>query len=161
MTVWLRPNELQQLVDCHKAALEIYAAQWCDDAEDCVQEAFLKLVRQRQRPDRPIAWLFRVVRNIAISHRRSANRRKHREQQSAQLSRRIDAGDSPFESLAVGEALANLDDVLRQVIIAKIWGGLTFHEIAELLGISASTAHRHFDQALYKLKTRLGSPCLK
>jgi DNA-directed RNA polymerase specialized sigma24 family protein len=32
-----------------------------------VQEAFLKLVEQRSQPDRPLAWLYRVVRNGAIS----------------------------------------------------------------------------------------------
>ena len=57
----------------------------CDDCgselevtgEDSVQEAFVELSRQRTLPRQPVAWLFRVVRNRAISAarlRRSAAR---------------------------------------------------------------------------------------
>ena len=58
---------LGRLVDRHAAALELYARQWCDTPEDVVQEAFLKLAGQRPLPDKPAAWLFRVVRNGALN----------------------------------------------------------------------------------------------
>jgi len=58
---------LGRLVDRHAAALELYARQWCDTPEDVVQEAFLKLASQRSLPDKPAAWLFRVVRNGALN----------------------------------------------------------------------------------------------
>ncbi|MHC5544342.1 RNA polymerase sigma factor, partial [Singulisphaera rosea] len=58
---------LGRLLDRHSAALELYARQWCDVPEDVVQEAFLKLSAQGLVPSRPAAWLFRVVRNGAIS----------------------------------------------------------------------------------------------
>ena len=57
------------LVDRYAAALELYARQWCHAPEDVVQEAFLKLVAQRPPPDQPAAWLFKVVRNGAVTQR--------------------------------------------------------------------------------------------
>ena len=64
------PQQLEQLMNDHGAALELFAAQWSLVPEDCVQEAFLELVRQRRAPDNALAWLYRVVRNRAISWRR-------------------------------------------------------------------------------------------
>ncbi len=71
------------LVDRYAAALELYARQWCGAPEDVVQEAFLKLVAQRPRPDQPGAWLFRVVRNGAINAAVAARRRRHHEAEAA------------------------------------------------------------------------------
>src|SRR5437763_352252 len=61
------PERLGFLLDRHAAALELYARQWCALPEDVVQEAFLKLARQVTPPAQPLAWLYRVVRNGAIS----------------------------------------------------------------------------------------------
>lgn len=160
MTAWLQPSELYDLVERHKAALEIYAAQWSDAAEDCVQEAFVQLVQQSHRPDRPMAWLFRVTRNLAISDARSSQRRRKREQQAAELGRRIET-DGPLASLALAEALTDLEDDLRQIVIARIWGGLTFQEIADVTDLSVATAHRYYAEALALLKKKLGTPCLR
>src|SRR5947199_5633999 len=74
---------LAHLLDQHAAALELYARQWCDTPEDIVQEAFLKLAGQRQVPDNPAAWLFRVVRNRAIDAGYAARRRRHHESVAA------------------------------------------------------------------------------
>src|SRR5438552_6813919 len=75
---------LGQLVDEHAAALELYARQWCAAPEDVVQDAFLKLVKQRRLPRNVVPWLFRVVRNQAISHWRSAQRRRKHELRAAE-----------------------------------------------------------------------------
>lgn len=72
------PELLERLLDEHGAALELFASQWTNAPEDCVQEALLQLVRQPRLPDRVVAWLYRVVRNRGISHRRSlASRSRH------------------------------------------------------------------------------------
>src|SRR5947209_3302964 len=78
------PTVLGQLVDEHAAALELYARQWCAAPDDVVQEAFLKLVTQSHTPRKVIPWLFRVVRNQAISVARSAQRRRKHETRAAE-----------------------------------------------------------------------------
>ena len=58
---------LGRLFDRHAAVLELYARQFCDCPEDVVQETLIELAGQPRSPDDPAAWLFRVVRNKAIS----------------------------------------------------------------------------------------------
>ncbi len=70
------PELLERLLDEHEAALQLYAAQWTDAPEDSVQEALLKLVRQETLPQQIVPWLYRVVRNQALSMARSARRRR-------------------------------------------------------------------------------------
>ena len=72
-------ERLGMLIERLAAPLELYARQWCDEAEDVVQEAFVKLAAQSAPPHNPAAWLFRTVRNGAInagiaSHRRRRTR---------------------------------------------------------------------------------------
>ena len=78
-TTWDRATVIRQVVSQHAAALELYARQWCDTPEDVVQEALIKLLRQAQPPDSVPNWLYRVVRNTAISASRSSQRRRRYE----------------------------------------------------------------------------------
>src|SRR4051812_8227678 len=64
----------------HAAALRLYARQWGGNAEDAVQNAFLRLAQQAPPPEQIPAWLYRVVRNEALIAQRTANRRRQREQ---------------------------------------------------------------------------------
>lgn len=152
------PEQLASLLDAHGAALELFAAQWTHTPDDCVQEAFIELARQTQSPDRVVAWLYRVVRNRAISQCRSAGRRRKYETAAAEQT-----GDwfepSPGSSLDAASAtlaLKELSPQHREVIVARIWGGLSFEQIAELVGSSVSTAHRRYGEGLIHLRERLG-----
>src|SRR5215831_5553892 len=77
------PDVLGKLVDDHAAALVLYARQWCASPEDVVQEAFVKLSLQRIPPDNALAWLYRVVRNAAVSAARADKRRRKHETRAA------------------------------------------------------------------------------
>src|SRR3954451_8999655 len=77
------PQRLAQLVDAHAAALTLYARQWCAAPEDVVQEAFVKLVTQSVSPDQVVPWLYRVVRNGALTALRSQRRRQRHESEAA------------------------------------------------------------------------------
>ena len=152
------PDVLGKLVDDHAAALVLYARQWCAAPEDVVQEAFVKLSLQRPSPDNPLAWLYRVVRNAAVSAARAEHRRRRHE---ALAARRADAwfDFSPGAALdgrAASAALQGLPPEQREAIVAHLWGGLTFTEIAEVAGCSSSTAHRWYVAGLGALRERLG-----
>jgi RNA polymerase sigma-70 factor (ECF subfamily) len=154
------PDLFGRLVDEHAAALVLYARQWCAAPEDVVQEAFLKLVTQRKPLEKPVAWLYCVVRNAAISAFRSAQRRRRYETAAA----RPEPWFLPAEYSAVDResAVAGLQALppdQREVIVAHLWGGLTFEQIAELMGSSASTVHRWYGAGLSALRERLGVPC--
>ena len=152
---------LGQLVDKHAAALVLYARQWSSAPEDVVQEAFLKLVAQRRPPRNVVPWLFRVVRNQAVSALRSAQRRRQHETRVAEQQAQCDFTGAPtfLDGEAVTGALRTLPDEQREVITLHLWGGLTFVEIAEVIASSASTVHRWYLAGLEQLRERLDVPC--
>jgi RNA polymerase sigma-70 factor (ECF subfamily) len=157
------PELLGRLVDRHAAALVLYARQWCATPEDVVQEAFLKLVLQRKLPTHLVGWLYRVVRNGAISASRAARRRRFHETVAAA---RAPAWFAPSDTARLDAETATLSlQALpleqREAIVAHLWGGLTFEEIGELSGSSSSTAHRCYLAGLSALRERLEVPCPK
>jgi RNA polymerase sigma factor (sigma-70 family) len=154
----ISPEFIARLFDRHAAALELFAAQWFRAPAEVVQEAFLQLVRQRQVPDRPVAWLYGVVKNGAISAARRDTRRQRNEQiASGQARLRLEAdGESPVDAELAARALEGLSDEKREAVIARIWGGLTFEEIGEFAGISSSEAHRRYEAGVVALRKSLG-----
>ena len=153
------PERLGQLIDRHAAALELFARQWCASPEDVVQDAFLKLDRQRVEPDRVAAWLYCVVRNGAISAGRSERRRLRHESAARKAPWFVEDGSAALDAGAAADALAGLPIENREVIVAHLWGGLTFEQIGEMSGSSAATAHRRYVAGLTELRTRLSVPC--
>jgi DNA-directed RNA polymerase specialized sigma24 family protein len=51
--------------------------------------------------------------------------------------------------------LAELEPDVRELIIARLWGGLTYEEAARLQGCSLTTAHRRYQAGLARLHERL------
>ncbi len=155
------PELLRWVLDHHAAALELYARQLCGSAEDVVQESLIRLAGQRRRPDDPVAWLYRVVRNKAISAARSARRRKRREATVA--GQRPDwftrSADDAIDAGAVTDVLETLPPADREVIVARVWGGLSFQQIGRLISTSDSTAHRRYEAALSRLRQKMGVSC--
>ncbi len=153
------PERLAYLVERHAAALELYARQWCASPEDVVQEAFLKLSKQAPEPAEVVAWLYRVARNAAISAGRSERRRQHHEAAAARSNWFTESAAEHLDSVALTEALLKLPLEQREIIVAHLWGGLTFQQIAELAEMSATSAHRHYVAGLNDLRIRLDTPC--
>ncbi len=149
---------LGRLLDDHAPALVLYARTWCDTPQDVVQDAFMQLVRQPEMPQCAAAWLYQVVRNRAISVSRSAQRRRKHEERSAAEAAAwfVPADDSRLDAQAAAEALSTLPLEQRETVVAKLWGGLSFDQIAALTQTSSSTAHRRYQAALTALRERLG-----
>jgi RNA polymerase sigma factor (sigma-70 family) len=156
------PEVLAQLVKTHSGALVLYARQWTSAPEDTVQEAFLKLIRQRRVPENSVAWLYQVVRNAAISAGRSEGRRRKHESRVARHDEWfMHLEEAALDPTAAVIAVQGLPPEQREVLVAHLWGGLTFEEIAVLAGCSASTAHRWYVAGLERLRERLGVSCPK
>ncbi len=156
-------EQLQRLVDRQSAALVLFASQWTDAPDDCVQEALVRLIRQDPPPRDPAAWLYRVVRNEAFNQARRQGRRRRREAFVARPESQPLAG-SPVGLVDAQEAAAALDELdepLRAVIVARIWGGLTFEQLGEALDVSTATALRRYTEGLSRLRERLQLPCPK
>lgn len=148
---------LRRLIDGHAAALELYARQWCEDAEDVVQECLVKFASQPRPPDNAAAWLFRAVRNRAISAGRSATRRRRHESAAAEQRQPwfVMHNGQALDATAAADGLRSLPIEEREVIVAHLWGGLSFEQVAQVVGCSSSTAHRRYLAGLETLRERL------
>jgi RNA polymerase sigma-70 factor, ECF subfamily len=137
------------------------------DAEDAVQEAFVKahgaLGRFRDgAPFRP--WLLRIVANEARNRRRSAGRRAGLALRSAEDRRPDDAAPSPESAVLADErrrwllaGVNALGDSDREVIAARYFLELSEAEIAEILGIPRGTVKSRASRALRRLRDRLAA----
>jgi RNA polymerase sigma factor (sigma-70 family) len=158
--VVMEPELLGRLLDRHGPPLVLYARQWCAAPEDVVQEAFLKLAALARLPDRVVPWLYRVVRNAAISAGRSERRRRrHETEAAAHAPPWFVPREDGLDASTAEAALRALPLEQREIIVAHLWGGLTFEEIAAVSGCSSSTAHRRYGEGLAELRRRLGVPC--
>jgi RNA polymerase sigma-70 factor, ECF subfamily len=126
------------------------------DAQDLVQEAVVECW-QRQLPNTPPAagLIFATIRRRAIDLGRSADRRAGRE---AAVAREIPVAWFDFgvedreRNRLMQEAMGKLPDIYRDVVTLKVWGELTFAEIASALEIPANTAASRYRYGLVELR---------
>jgi len=176
-TDWLRE---------HGPALLLYARQWAPqqaDAEDILQEAFVRFWPRRASVGDPLAYLYACVRHTAQDWRR---RRRNRPEQQlgppeaySEVARPEPARSGPpfpppmaqaeppwFEPVdacliqqevarQVQEALSALPEEQREVVVLKIWGGLSFSAIGQVMSTSPNTAASRYRYALKALQTQL------
>jgi RNA polymerase sigma-70 factor (ECF subfamily) len=129
------------------------------DAEDAVQEVFVGLVRARGKlaeVEDLRAYLFAALRRAAAKI--AAGRPPARPVAAGELA--AVAGPQPRaadleRSVRLECALRSLPPEQRELVALKVDGGLTFAEIAALLGISANTAASRYRYALEKLRAAL------
>jgi RNA polymerase sigma-70 factor (ECF subfamily) len=149
------PKMLGRLYRQHAPALRLYARQWADCAEDLVQDSFVRLAQESPSPDKVLPWLYRVIRNLALANFRSTKRRRRRETHRAGSAAWFAAVDDQLDAQEATRLLAELGLETREVIVARLWGGLTFAEIADLVGCSLPTAQRRYQAGLTELRERL------
>lgn len=145
--------------------LLLYARQWSPtqtDAEDIVQLAFVRWWQHNPGADRShIPLLYAAVRTIALDTRRSDERRLRRETAADVALPSEDAPhfDPPVESRETARllerAIAKLPPEQREVLTLRIWGDLTFAEIAAATGISINTVAGRYRYAVQALQRQL------
>jgi RNA polymerase sigma-70 factor (ECF subfamily) len=147
-----------RLLDENIRALTLFARQWDTinrgtNAEDIVQEAFLRLLQESTFPKSPKAWLYRVVRNLSID----LSRRKKEIPQDDLNNHWFDPCQNNDLSGDLTEALQQLPQEIREIIVAKIWGNFKFREIAELTDRPISSVSHDYQQGIAQLRKRLES----
>jgi RNA polymerase sigma factor (sigma-70 family) len=154
----MTPDELGRLYREHAPALRLYARQWTEGGEDLVQDAFVSLAQHATAPDLVLPWLYRVVRNGALAASRSAARRRRRQDRASVAEAWFDKADNHLDGQEATRLLAELPLEQREIIVARLWGGLTFDEVAVLMDCSLPTAHRRYQAALAALRERVQQP---
>ena len=154
-------SDWEQWLAQHAPRLLLFARQQTRfeaDAQDLVQEAVVECWRRQASGEPPaIGMVFATIRRRAIDLGRSQDRRAGREAVAASEipERWFDGGVEDRErNLLIQEAMSKLPDIYREVITLKVWGELTFAEIAEALEIPANTAASRYRYGLVELRKR-------
>jgi RNA polymerase sigma-70 factor, ECF subfamily len=127
------------------------------DAEDLVQEVFLRVYRYRDRyvhNAKFTTFLYILARHAWADRWRKHLRMKRIEERAKQEMPNESDGDleQVRNALDVQQALARLPDKLRMVLIMSIYQGLRYDEIAEVLQIPTGTVKSRMFLAMSQLK---------
>lgn len=157
------PAALAALIARYGPALMRYAAHTLgspDDADEVLQDVFLRAERAIRRGVRPIRldnWLFR----IAINRCRTRLRRWWPFVSGAAADRHLARAAAPAASEAIewreeiDRALATLSPALRETFLLKYVEGMSYDEIAEISGASVSALKMRAARACEQLRHHL------
>jgi len=150
---------------------ELYVFLWRmlsneQDAEDCLQEAFLRAYRAYPRLQGEVnfrAWLYRIAGNTARTQLKRRLRRDGREidlpDEEGAASHRTVLADDGLELrerlAAVRTAVRGLPFKQQQSLILRKYQGLSYAEIGAALDCSPESARANVYQALRRLRTEL------
>lgn len=129
-------------------------------AEDAVHDAFARLCGKEHSPEGQLtSYVFAAVRNAAVDQRRIRHREPvpgdslFAEALTTDIDRTGDAWDE--EMLRLRQAIQQLDENAREIIVMKVFGGLTFGEIGAVLDTPPATVATRYRRTLTALQEKL------
>ena len=159
------PVQWKQWLAANRAKLFNYARQQTrsqEDAEDVLQDSIARMWKHRDRcPDGvpAISFAYQTIRCRAIDVGRQQDRRTAREDATCQMMVtekgqwfEDDTIEKRERAAMLKRALLELPAKLREVIELKIWGGLTFAQIAKKVGAPLNTVTSRYRYALAHLR---------
>ena len=154
-------DQLSELFESKQKQLYITAMAITKDrarAEDVVLDALLAVGELKQEPHDLAAYLFRVVRNKALH----ANKQAARFSDEPSFDHSIDVSSQSAEQQVftrqILQQLETLEHNQQQVLIMKLFGGLTFDEIAKITENSPNTVGSWYRRGLMQLKVKIHEP---
>jgi len=164
-----QPTNFPGIIDYYQKPLLRYVYRILsndEDAQDVVQETFLRYVRCLQlhgpKSVRSLSsWLYRVAHNLAQDQLRKRKREIKAKDGMSQLPGRI--ATTEFVGELIHEAacdralseLKKLPEAQRQVLHLKIIGGMTLRDTAKILGLSFGNVAYRLNQGLKQIAARL------
>ncbi len=152
-------KQLAEWYEAYGTELMLYARQWSPEqhAEDIVQDAFIKLLKQRRCPDNVRAWLFRVVRNasISIARRLKQGRRAGRKFLHREVMWFESRSGDLIDARLAQDILQTLPSHLCEIVLLRIWGQMSLKEIAQVMSKSIPWIHNEYKTALGMIRKKL------
>ena len=139
--------------DVYRIALRLTGSS--ADAYDVTHDVFVGLPEAMQRydPDRPFgSWLRGVTVRTAQMRLRSARRRREVALPNVPAMAVRSRQDAAVDRLTLEKALNELSPDLRSVVVLRELEGLSYQEIADLLGITKSAAAVRLHRARRRLR---------
>lgn len=163
---WRRGDEraASELVARHAQALARFAASFGahEEIDDLVQDTFIRAFQSLDsfRAESSFrTWLFTIERRLLLDRRRAEKRRPSRvEVQEDDASTEYDALDAMVAGESanrVREAMTTLSPTQREVFALRVARGLSYKEIAELVGTTEGAARVHYHNAMRAVKEHI------
>jgi RNA polymerase sigma-70 factor (ECF subfamily) len=163
---WRRGDEraATELVARHAQALARFASSFGanEEVDDLVQDTFVRAFNSIDgfRGESSFrTWLFTIERRLLLDRRRAEKRRPTRvEVQENDAATEYDALDTMVAGEAasrVREAMKRLSPTQREVFTLRVQQGLSYKEIAEVVGSTEGAARVHYHNAIEKVKELL------
>lgn len=145
-----------------------------DAVEDVMQNIALAIVKHRSvltEVNRVGAWLYQIAVRQVLMHRRSSGRRRRMHDRFASEASEHGEQTSPLQSLLametqtnVEQALNELNEIDRQILLLKYSEGWSYRQLAEHLGVQEETIEYRLLRArknLRRLLRRLGEEVMQ
>lgn len=128
-------------------------------SEDIAQETWMVVLRKRYEPDRLMGpWISGVIRNLGRMLYRNEQQRKRREQMVAVPDKTpptMEIVERQEIRQRVVEAVFDLNESYRSVILLRFYDGLSHKNIAERLNIPLETMRTRLKRGIQELRKRL------
>jgi RNA polymerase sigma-70 factor (ECF subfamily) len=123
------------------------------DAHDVLQDSLVESwKRHGADAPPPDALVFATIRRRSIDLARRTDRRARREVEADWFA--TDSSEASIDA-ELEQAVKALLPIYREVVVLKVWSGLTFQQVADTLGIPLNTAASRYRYALDHLRSAL------
>ncbi len=129
-------------------------------AEDLLHETFVRALQaagQFEERARPSTWLFTIARNLALNYLRSRSQRKVQPLESAGEVRDTacdpsDTATGMCDAEMIRAAVSLLSEVHREVFLMKVVEGLSYRQIADIIGCPMGTVQSRFHHSVVRVR---------
>lgn len=131
-----------------------------ETAEDLTSQTFFKALDKIDTfriNDNFSAWIYCIARNLVIDHYRTKKNDNNIDDMwdlSSDDDMELDI-DNKNKILAVKDYLKNLEKEQREIVIMRVWEGLSYKEIAEIIGKSEGSIKMSFSRTIKKLRKEM------
>ena len=153
---------------CHLVDAAVYTAvlrvvRDPSQSEEVAQDVLVEVWRIASRFDpakgSAMAWVMMIAHRRAVDRVRSAQKSAERELRSAHAPVAYDevaeTVEARLERARVRQCLGSLTDLQRESITLAYYGGYTYRQVAELLGVAAGTVSTRMRDGLLRLRNCL------
>ncbi len=127
-----------------------------DDSQDVLQDAFITIYSSAHlyKPQgKPLAWCLTITRNLALMKIREGSRSTPVDvSENVSMFPTKEFSKDSENKIILQNALAQLPDDSRQIVVLHAMSGMKHREIAEFLGLGLSTVLSKYHRAMAKLK---------
>ncbi len=152
-----RPDAFRHLVGRYQAVLVTYLAGHLgnrEQAEEAAQEAFVRAyfaLGKLRKPESFFSWLLGIAGRVAIEQQRT----ERREREAAAAREMVADRSEVPDDLPLQQAIAQLPDVYREVVLLRYYGGRSCAQVAQELGIPLGTVTKRLSRAYTMLRESL------